>query len=148
MTCSNQQNKFFRADSIVTGPGFDNGYENYEGQTVAMVKDVTYFAHEDFVTSTYDSCKNTQFPALSDTIMSIMCGSWGSSHCNPFRWFDFMGSLSNGYSPFQVWYEYSRSDISSDDGHEFHNPEIIPCQEIAPEFSSACACSDCPLACG
>ena len=142
MTCSDQQSKFIRADNIVTGPGFDNGDVDY----MEMVKDVTYFAHTDFVTDTYESCENVQFTGTSDTIMFMLCGPWGSTYCNPFRWFDFLGSVDNGYAPFQVTYDYSNDQYSSD-GHEYHNPEVIPCNDIAPGYERGCGCSDCPSAC-
>jgi hypothetical protein len=30
-----------------------------------MVKQVTYFVHEEFNTAAYDSCKNVQYPEVS-----------------------------------------------------------------------------------
>ena len=87
-----------------------------------MVKAVTYFVSEEFNERTYESCKNVQFPAQSDTVMGLLCGAYGSKKCTAkrsdsggkehfeilfsFRWFDYMGSISNGYSPFQISYEY------------------------------------------
>ena len=32
-----------------------------------------------------------------------MCGSWGSD-CTPQRWYDFLGSASNGFAPYDVFY--------------------------------------------
>ena len=142
MTCSSQQDKFIRADHLVEGPGFDLGDTDYTGQVVTMVKDVTYFAHTDFVADVYESCKNVQFPAVADTIMFMLCGEWGSQHCNPFRWFDFLGSVDNGYAPFQINYDYS-NDVVSEDGHHYHNPEVVPCNEAAPGYDQGCGCEDC-----
>ena len=142
MTCSSQQDKFIRADHLVEGPGFDNGDVDYTGQMVTMVKDITFFAHTDFVTDVYESCKDVQFPAVSDTIMYMLCGAWGSEYCNPFRWFDFMGSVDNGYAPFQINYDYS-NDLTSNDGHHYHNPEVIPCNDVTPGYDCGCGCEDC-----
>ena len=47
MTCSPDQSMFVRANNIVQGPGFDLGDTNYTGQTVDMVKDITYFVKEE-----------------------------------------------------------------------------------------------------
>ena len=147
MTCSSDQSQFVRADHVVTGPGFDNGYNNYTGQEVEMVKDVTYFVTDEFNTGVFESCENVQFPAVSDTIMFMLCGAWGSTYCTPHRWFDFLGSVDNGYAPFQINYEYGETDGVTEDGFLFHNPSVIPCGEVAPGYSLPCPCSQCPVAC-
>jgi len=146
MTCSDQQNKFVRADHIVQGPGFDFGDTNYTGQTVSMVKDVTYFVNDQFVTDVFDSCKNVQFPPFG-SIMYMLCGQWGEEYCSPHRWFNFFGSVDNGYSPFQVSYQYSEDNEPLPADKEYHNPDILSCSEIAPGYTSACGCTDCPDAC-
>merc|ERR1711942_53675 len=142
MTCSSHHSKFIRADNLVDGPGFDLGDGDYTGENVTMVKNITYFAHTDFVTDVYESCKNVQFPVVSDTIMFMLCGVWGSKECNPFRWFDFLGSVDNGLEPFQVSYDYS-NDVVSEDGHHYHNPEVVPCNMAAPGYEQGCGCEDC-----
>ena len=71
-----------------------------------MVKAVTYHVSEEFNRRTYESCKNVQFPSTSDTVMGLLCGPHGSKDCTAKRWFDYMGSITNGYSPFQINYDY------------------------------------------
>ena len=105
------------AENIVTGPGF----EDYEGQEVEMVESVKYFAKMDFVEDLYDSCKDVQVPALGGSVMNFLCGPWGGADCNPYRLFDFLGSLSNGYAPFAINYDYG-AQTESEDGHIYHNP--------------------------
>ena len=146
MTCSDQQNKFVRADHIVEGPGFDLGDTNYTGQTVSMVKDVTYFVDDQFVSGVFDSCKNVQIPGLG-TIMYMLCLPWGVEYCSPHRWFDFLGSVDNGYAPFQITYQYSEDHKPIPDDKEYHNPDILPCTELAPGYTSGCGCANCPDAC-
>ena len=85
LTCRPDQSKFVRVDHTIEGPGYDEGDGDYTGQNVTMVKDVTYFVAEDFATETFDSCVNVWFPALNDTIMSLLCGPWGSTNCTPHR---------------------------------------------------------------
>ena len=50
-----------------------------------MVKSVTYFVSEEFNDRTYESCKNVQFPAQSDTVMGLLCGAYGSKKCTAKR---------------------------------------------------------------
>ena len=57
----------------------------YSGQEKEMVKSVTYFVSEEFNERTYESCKNVQFPAQSDTVMGLLCGSHGSKKCTAKR---------------------------------------------------------------
>ena len=62
MTCHPQQSRFIEP-IIIEG-------KNTEGETVDMVQEITYYVHNEFNTETYDSCKNVQYPEMSDTIMS------------------------------------------------------------------------------
>ena len=142
MTCSPHQASFVKADRIVTGPGFDD----HAGQEVEMVESVTYFASDPWVTDTYTSCKDVQVPALGGSVMDFLCGPWGGADCSPHRLFNFLGSLSNGYAPFAINYEYS-NDTSSADGHTYHGPHVVPCDEVAPGEGAACGCNQCSSAC-
>jgi len=142
VTCHPRQSNFVRVDKLVKGPGDGE----YDGQEKEMVKAVTYFVSEEFNERTYESCKNVQFPAQSDTVMGLLCGSHGSKKCTAKRWFDYMGSISNGYSPFQISYEYGSSQTSLDN-YTYHNPPTTPCNLPAEPGMSACGCADCPQAC-
>lgn len=147
MTCSPRQADYVEAGKIVEGPGLGN----FAGQNVTMVQDVVYHVHTEFNEKAYDSCKNVQFPALSGTIMALMCGPWGSENCDAQKWFNYMGSLGNGYSPFQITYTYS-SEAIDDNGYENHNPVVLPCNVAPPPMTGnnpayACKCADCPVAC-
>lgn len=139
MTCSPYQASFVRADHIIEGPGFDD----YEGQNVGMVQDVTYFAHNTFVEATYNACKDVKFNAMN--VMKILCGSWGEDYCNPYRWYQFLGDLSNGQSPFQINYKFSNETMV--ENHIAHNPAVVPCNLPAPGFDQGCSCYDCEDAC-
>ena len=108
------------------------------------VKSVTYFVSEEFNEATYSSCKHVQYPETSDTVMGLLCGAHGSKSCTAKRWFDFMGSTENGYSPFQISYEYGAG--LSEDGHTFHNPATLACNETTRGVAAA-GCADCPAAC-
>jgi len=142
VTCHPRQSNFVRVDQVVRGPGDGD----YKGQEREMVKAVTYFVSEEFNERTYESCKNVQFPAQSDTVMGLLCGAYGSKKCTAKRWFDYMGSISNGYSPFQISYEYGSSQTSQDN-HTYHNPSATACNLQAEPGMAACGCADCPQAC-
>jgi Niemann-Pick C1 protein len=145
LTCSPDQATFVKADSYVTGPGF----EDFEGQEVEMIKSVTYFVNEVFVKDLYSSCKDIQVPALGGSIMVFLCGPWGENFCDPYRMFNFLGDLSNGYTPFAINYIYSNNTETEDDGHTYqnHNPPMVACDQKAPGEKEACGCQDCPAAC-
>jgi len=141
-TCSPKQASFVGANSYVEGPGFDD----FEGQTVEMVRSVTYYANTAFVEAVYDSCKDVIFPSLG-SVMNFLCGRWGAADCTGFHMFDFQGSLSNGYAPFQIDYIYSSKTTTPDGKYLFHNPDILPCDVAAPHQEQGCACDQCHPAC-
>ena len=126
-------------DEKVTGPGAGV----YKDQDKSMVREVTYFVSEEFNEATYQSCKNVQFPAQSDTVMGLLCGQWGSNKCTAKRWFDYMGSIKNGYSPFQISYEYGSRGVSADN-FTHHSPATSPCDQAVGPGMAACGCADCP----
>ena len=127
MTCSPKQASFIGANGYVEGPGF----EDYEGQMVEMVESVTYYANTAFVEAVYDSCKDVVHPAIGP-VMTFLCGRWGAEHCDGFRMFDFQGSVTNGYAPFNINYIYSSLASTPDGSHIFHNPKVLPCDAAAP----------------
>jgi len=148
VTCHPRQSRFVRVDNTTLGAGAGE----YAGKEVSMVKEVTYFVHEEFNTQTYESCRNVQYPAISDTVMGLLCGPWGSKECTPKRWFDYMGSISNGYSPFQISFSYSSSSRDVKSGYTYHNPVTVECNLPPPSLPGqqlipACGCTDCPAAC-
>ena len=143
MTCSPDQASFVKADNIVTGPGFDD----YEGQEVEMVESVTYFAHTEFIEGMYDSCKDVNNPALGP-VMSFFCGEWGAENCDAYKMCNFQGSVSNGYAPFTIHYDYSNESMTEDGEHVYHNPPAVPCHEAAPHQDQGCDCQQCSTACG
>ena len=147
LTCSPQQDTFVKPTSYFEGPGIGA----YENQTVNMVKAVLYYVNKQFNEETYDSCKNVQFPGISDTIMMLLCGPWGSKNCDSVKWWNYMGTVENGYSPFGVSYEYGKFG-SSEDNYTYHNPPIATCNEPLSfpdgQAYAGCKCVDCEEACG
>ncbi len=95
-----------------------------------MVQEVRYFVSSSFNQRTFDSCRSVVHPSTSGSILSLMCGPWGETLCTPRRWFDFMGSTSNGVSPFDILYEYVDDDDKKDlGGFVPHDPATVPCDQ-------------------
>ena len=93
-----------------------------------MVRSLEYIVHPEFNDDSYDSCKDVQNPATSGSVMNLLCGPWGSALCTPYRWFEYMGTMRNGYSPFEITYNVTSVDIT-EDGKIPHNPSVTPCSE-------------------
>ena len=132
LTCHPEQARFANASKVVTAAAFD-------GRDKLMVEEMTYYVHDEFNERTFDSCKNVVNSATSNLAMNMLCGPWGAALCTPRRWFDYMGSISNGYSPFNIIYDYGVEDFR-------HNPEVTPCDQSVGD-SAACSCTDCETAC-
>ena len=154
------QSKFLNAGKTVRGQG-------YNGQEVEMVKVLEYHVDFRYAQKVYQSCVNVVNPSTSGSVMDLLCGPWGgalcspkrfSNHCNitllyykqcqlSFRLLDYLGSLSNGYAPFQINYFLHNIDNQEDPevrsltktGNETgkvivpHNPTVVPCNLEAKE---------------
>ena len=57
-----------------------------------------------------------------------------------------MGSTDNGYSPFQLNYEYGLMNETLGPW-EFHYSEILSCRDTAPGYDQGCSCTNCEDAC-
>jgi len=73
---------------------------------VSLVTELHAWVEEDYVSSTYKSCSNVIMSSTNAPAMDFLCGPWGSYRCTPHRWFDYMGSTENGFSPFDILYQY------------------------------------------
>ena len=142
MTCRPDQSRFVNATKVVHGPTFNGktleefisgiefqGLLCISGGSADMVQEVKYFISEDFAQSTFDSCAGVVHPSTSGSIMSLMCGRWGGTLCTARRWFEFMGSTTNGVSPFEILYEFVDEQTSQEvlGGFVAHDPETTPC---------------------
>ena len=82
----------------------------------AALKDVTMFVSEEFAQTTFDSCKDVVNPATNGPALALLCGPWGTTMCTPQRWFDYLGSTTNGYSPFDVFFDFDPEPGFSPEG--------------------------------
>lgn len=119
-----------------------------------MVTKVDFFITRKYVRSTYDNCKNVLMSTTNGPSMDILCGPWGSYRCSAERWFDYMGSISNGYSPFDIKYRYTQSEDEASKNsnkkhgiHEYLREQDVDAseavgEEIRPLDPKTYSCSD------
>jgi hypothetical protein len=103
-TCSPNQHLFVNVTETTPTP--EDELEANPDSSPELVSAVDFFVSHKYVTETYDSCKNVLMSTTNGPAMDLLCGQWGAYRCNAERWFDYMGSISNGYSPFNINYRY------------------------------------------
>ncbi|ODM87820.1 Niemann-Pick C1 protein [Orchesella cincta] len=106
---------------------------------IAVVAEIHAYVTDYYVTETYESCKSVIMSSTNQLAMDMLCGPWGSFHCTPQRWFDYMGSTSNGYSPFDIIYNYSYSNYTGPFS-PFSPEKAFKCNERIDNVTSACGC--------
>ena len=57
----------------------------------------------------------------------------GGALCSPQRLFDYLGSISNGYAPFQINFFIHKPDGEKKSNLMPHNPAVVPCNKEALE---------------
>lgn len=110
-----------------------------------MVYKLDSWISKSYVTETYDSCKNVIMSSTNGPAMDFLCGPWGAYRCTPERWYDYMGSTSNGFSPFDIVYHYV--DNSTETEMTPIDPVTYHCSQTVPGSSKACSCVDCVESC-
>lgn len=134
-TCNANQSLFM--DAVTTEMGKNGTY----------ITEVDLFITEDYMNGTYSSCSQVSVPSSGQLAMDFICGEWGASRCNAFKWFSFMGDVSSPYVPFQINYKPMASGTTPVNGHVPINPRIVPCNVALDDKSPACSCVDCEASC-
>lgn len=137
LTCRPDQSRFINVTEKIV-----EQFEN--GTSVELVSQLVYYISKSYNEKSYESCKGVTNPATSGPAMALLCGTWGAEKCNPERWFEYMGSTSNGYSPFDILFNIS--DEEEVDGFFPHNPSVVPCNESSMG-KPTCSCTDCLSTC-
>ncbi|CAG7821814.1 unnamed protein product [Allacma fusca] len=156
MTCSPLQYQFVNVTKTV---------KNTKGQD--LVNEMRVYVKSSYAQATFDSCRNVLMPSTNGPAMEFLCGPWGSYKCNPHRWFNYMGSTSNGYAPYDITFNFieDENDVTDTftigfqdtDGNVvetqevpitiFH-PMVYKCSEVVPNTTNkACSCIDCEASC-
>ncbi|XP_062596321.1 NPC intracellular cholesterol transporter 1-like [Saccostrea cucullata] len=119
MTCSPKQNAFLKVMN--------------QGKTVHSLD---YVISRDFLYSMFNSCKNVELTSANDKAFSIICGR-SASECTPENLLSYLGSTSNGHTPFEISFIETNDNITIG-GRDYHpmNQSTIPCSE-------SCSSRDC-----
>jgi hypothetical protein len=97
-----------------------------------MVKQMDYHVDQAYADLVFESCENVVNPSTSGSVMDLLCGPWGGALCSPKRLFGYLGSISNGYAPFQInYFLHEREGKSGGNILKPHNPPVIPCDQEA-----------------
>ncbi|XP_064102738.1 NPC intracellular cholesterol transporter 1-like [Macrobrachium nipponense] len=134
MICSPSQSEFMFVGNTTTAPDTNK----------TVITAVTVHAMKSFVDAVFDSCKDVAMPSTNTKVISLLCGIWGEYYCTGERWLAFMGSTSNGFSPFSFDFVYDTKG----------NATVAPltvntttCDQAPNDNSSACNCMDCEASC-
>ncbi|KAG7199591.1 hypothetical protein KM043_014196 [Ampulex compressa] len=97
-TCGQDQSRFME----VTKSDVDKSGKRF-------VTEVEIRLLEEYVNTTYDSCKNVVNPSSGSKAMDLACGSHGANKCTARLWYEYMGSATaNQFTPFQMNYVYDK----------------------------------------
>ncbi|CAL8142438.1 unnamed protein product [Orchesella dallaii] len=125
---------------------FLNVTKSKNATTGMLVSEIQAYVTDKYVTDTFDSCKSVMMSATNQPAMGMLCGPWGAFHCTPYRWFNYMGSTTNGYSPFDIVYNYIYSNYTGP-FIPFIAGKSFKCNEGIDNVTSPCGCVDCEASC-
>lgn len=146
-TCSPNQSVFMNVtETAPYTPAADAAVgEPFQGNLSVIAVDV--YVEGAFANGMYNACKNVNFPSTNQKVMSLYCGSYGAAHCSAQRWLDFIGSKSNGQTPFAFNYHLRNDSTPEPLVFVPLNLTVHPCNEGVGNTSTPCSCQDCPKAC-
>lgn len=107
-----------------------------------VVYSVDYHVSETYAYGMYNSCKDVQMPSTNAKALDIICGK-PAADCSAQDWLNYMGSTSNGQTPFTI--NYHIDNTSTVDIHPM-NHSVTPCDQKYGNLS-ACSCQDCQATC-
>ena len=76
-----------------------------------------------------------------------MCGTWGSD-CTPKRWYDFLGSASNGFAPYDVFYHFETElevTVTDDDQKKTFKPLQLTATPCSQPYENDCRGANCTV---
>ncbi|XP_021950793.1 NPC intracellular cholesterol transporter 1 isoform X2 [Folsomia candida] len=132
LACSPRQSRFLNATGVV------------DWEEKKQITTLTAHISTEYTTSTYESCRSVIMSSTNGPAMDFLCGPWGAYRCTPARWYDYMGSTTNGFSPFDIKYIYV-GDNETIPGVEPISGETFSCG--VKVGGRACSCVDCADAC-
>ncbi|XP_021364302.1 Niemann-Pick C1 protein-like [Mizuhopecten yessoensis] len=111
---------------------------------VPTVLSVDYAMTTTFANGMYKSCKDVVMPSSNQPAISVLCGH-PADDCTAKRLLDYLGSPSNGRTPFGIDFHVQDTPWSSPGLYTLNpmNTTAVPCYETFGNFS-ACSNQDCP----
>lgn len=103
---------------------------------------VDYHVSEEYAYGMYNSCKDVQMPSTNAKALDIICGK-PAADCSVKDWLNFMGSTSNGQTPFTINYHINNASTAA---IRPMNYSTTPCDKKYGNMS-ACSCQDCQTTC-
>ncbi|XP_041362124.1 NPC intracellular cholesterol transporter 1-like [Gigantopelta aegis] len=139
-SCAPHHSSFMYASPNDTQPGTKPG-------TLA-IKRVNVSISSDFGVGMFNSCRHVQMPSANVAAISALCGKT-AAQCTPQNWLDYMGSTSNGQTPFQINFNITDETLHYPDNTTLvpMNATIVPCWKALDNHSHPCSCEDCPATC-
>ncbi|XP_077999755.1 NPC intracellular cholesterol transporter 1-like [Glandiceps talaboti] len=127
----------------------NNSRTYYDVETnLTMLLESDYFISKRNGYGSYYSCNEVLFPSTNSPVIGLMCGGYTAEECTPEAWLDYMGSPSNGITPFRLRYVMVENGTEIGHGVEPMDKPIIPCNDSPSNTTYACSCQDCTIACG
>lgn len=137
-TCSPDQSLFMDPDMVIPPfpmPG-----------TKQSIARINYYASSKFKQSLFDSCKDVVFPENNEKILNLLCGV-SAETCTPQKLVEYMGSTSNGMSPFDIIFpQIIPKNLKWMDTETFRcNDSFV--NKWTNKTQLACSCQDCQPSC-
>ncbi|XP_070544727.1 NPC intracellular cholesterol transporter 1-like isoform X2 [Ptychodera flava] len=136
-TCSPHQSLFVNATVLNEVPE-----ENY-----TQIIEVDEYFSKRFAYGAFYSCNEVLFPSTNSPVIGLMCGGKTAEECTPEDWLEYMGSTSNGITPFDINYILVENGTELPHNLEALDMPIVPCNQAPTEDAYACSCQDCSIAC-
>lgn len=137
MACNPNQSTYTNATHLGHA-SVNSTYVPVGNHTEAIVTELEYTINEKFATQMFDSCKHITNPQTSAPAVNLFCGS--APICDPHTMMTYLGSYSNGQSPFQITMKFNQSGGM--------NYDTTPCsQGVDMTGDGPCSCADCPNMC-
>ncbi|XP_076221530.1 NPC intracellular cholesterol transporter 1 homolog 1b isoform X2 [Nomia melanderi] len=126
LTCSPEQSRFLRVTQT---------RNNSKG---TYVSEIEAYVAEEYMSDTFDSCKNIVHPASGNLAMDLACGVHGAGRCTAEKWYEYQGNPDeNDFIAFRLHFIPNNT---------FWNKSAKKCSERYNSLS-ACSCTDCPSGC-
>lgn len=102
------------------------------------------YVTDDYLSGTYDSCKDVIVPSTGHRAITMMCGSEGDQGCSSKKLYKVLGNVKSAYVPFQINYKTEASEKINSRFIPI-NPKVVRCNESVDGTKPPCSCIDCSL---